>query len=64
MLEIAAEPIESPAHDHIHLAAAGILQQRVQRRAAVFGHTDTMVNVLNSLPVSGFAIAGRVQPVG
>ncbi len=59
MLEGPAEAVESPAHDHIHLSTARILQYVVQGRSAVFGSADD-IGVLDRCPASCSGVAPQL----
>jgi hypothetical protein len=48
--EVAAQPVEAPANDHVNLAALGMGEQFVQGRSRVLRTRDSVVDVRDRCP--------------
>ena len=53
VLEVAPEPIESPAHQHVEPAPLGIGQELIERRATILRPAHPAIDVLDRRPASG-----------
>ena len=56
MLQVPSEPIESPADDYIDLSSARCRDESVERRAPIFGPTDTSIDLLDGGPAASFDV--------
>jgi hypothetical protein len=61
MAQIASEPIEPPADDHIQLPALSISDERIQGRSSVFAAADALIDVFLGGPSSGLGVAPEFQ---
>ena len=59
--QVAAESIQPPHDDGIHLPASGIGHQRIERRSAILRAADARVNVFGRVPPTRRAVAPQVD---
>jgi hypothetical protein len=59
--QVAAEPIEAPAHDGAHLVPLHRRREFVERRAAVFRAADALINELHGAPATGVGVASEFE---
>ena len=57
MPQVASEPVQPPAHQHVESSALGVLQQGIESRTLVLRATDATVNVFDSGPAACLAVA-------
>jgi hypothetical protein len=57
VLQVATEPIESPAHDDIEFPPLRVSNQRVESGAAIFRTAHSTINVLDGRPATSRAEA-------
>jgi len=50
MFQVASEPVQPPADQHVEPAALGIPDQLVERGPLVFGAGDALIDVLDGRP--------------
>jgi hypothetical protein len=57
MTNIAAEPFQSPAHQHIEPTTPSVSDQLIQSRSAILGSADASVDILLSRPAPSLDIS-------
>jgi hypothetical protein len=61
VLQVATEPIKSPAHDDIEPPPLGISNQRIESGAAILRSTHPTIDILDGRPASGRAEGARFR---
>ena len=58
--QVASEPVQTPAHQHVESSALGILQEGIESRTLVLRAADATVNVFGGRPAACLAVAPKL----
>ena len=61
VLQVSAEPIQSPCHQHVHSAPPSLSHEFVECRPAFLCPADGVVNVLSDGPASRLRVAAQLE---